>query len=132
MPAQGPSGRVFNRTRQVCLASKVQVAGTHWTRLRGLMFRDAATFCTGQGLWIIPSRGIHTFAMRFPIDAAYLDRNQVVVDLQLNLKPWRLGPVRVNAASVLELPENTLSSSGTQVGDQLEITMQQASEAVLV
>jgi uncharacterized membrane protein (UPF0127 family) len=64
---------------------------------------------------------VHTFAMRFPIDVLYLDRDKTVVHLEQNLKPWRMAPVRMNAISVLELPENTLHSTRTAVGDQIEI-----------
>jgi hypothetical protein len=40
------------------------------------MCTDAGSFPAGQGLWIVPSRGVHTFAMRFPIDVIYLDSRQ--------------------------------------------------------
>ena len=62
----GSTGYAFNRTRNAYLATKLSVAGTHWSRLRGLMGKDAASFPAGNGLWIIPSRGVHTLAMRFP------------------------------------------------------------------
>ena len=61
--------------------------------------------------------------MRFPIDAVYLDRNKVVVHLEENMKPWRIAPVRIRARSVLELPGNTVSATGTVVGDEIEISV---------
>src|ERR1700689_5243470 len=115
------TGYAFNRTRNACLATNLSVAGTHWSRLRGLMGKDAASFPAGDGLWIIPSRGVHTLAMRFPIDVLYLDRDQHVVHVEENLKPWRVAKVSMRTVSVLELPENTLKSSGTAVGDEIEI-----------
>ena len=42
-------------------------------RMKGLIGRSAEEFVAGKALWIVPSEGIHTFGMRFPIDAAYLD-----------------------------------------------------------
>jgi uncharacterized membrane protein (UPF0127 family) len=87
------------------------------------MGADPATFRAGQGLWIVPSRGVHTLAMRFPIDVLYLDRARSVVHLESNLKPWRIAPLRLEASSVLELPENTIRTSGTRVGDQIEISL---------
>jgi uncharacterized membrane protein (UPF0127 family) len=129
MPAPGPTGYAFNRTRHTYLATQLSIAGTHWSRLRGLMCRDAAHFPSGQGLWIVPSRGVHTFAMRFPIDVIYLDADKVVVHLEENLKPWRVAPVRRRAASVLELPGKTLNSTGTAIGDEIEIAMGQVREA---
>jgi uncharacterized membrane protein (UPF0127 family) len=130
MPASGPTGYAFNRTRQAYLATQLCLAGTHWSRLRGLMCTDAASFPAGQGLWIVPSRGVHTFAMRFPIDVVYLDEDKVVVHVEENLRPWRVAPVRMRAASVLELPENTLHCTRTTVGDEIEIALGQGREAV--
>ena len=123
------TGYAFNRTRNAYLATHLSVAGTHWSRLRGLMGKDAASFAAGDGLWIVPSRGVHTLAMRFPIDVLYLDTHKFVVHVEQNLKPWRVARVSMRAASVLELPSNTLQSSGTTVGDQIEIAMGQAREA---
>ena len=129
MSLQGPAGYAFNRTRQAYLATQLCVADTHWTRFRGLMATDAALFRPGQGLWIVPSHGVHTFAMRFPIDVIYLDGSKVIVHLEKQLKPWRVAPVRRQAASVLELPENTLEATGTLLGDQIEIAMSRSREA---
>ena len=120
----GPTNYAFNSTRQAYLATRLSRAGTHWTRLRGLMLTRAADFAAGQGLWISPSHGIHTFAMRFPIDAVYLDRNKTVVHVEQNLKPWRVGRVHLRAESVLELPGGTLHSTGTVTGDKIEIVLQ--------
>jgi uncharacterized membrane protein (UPF0127 family) len=59
--------------------------------------------------------------MRFSIDVAYLDSKNVVVHIESGLKPWRVAPIRLNADSVLELPESTLAATGTRVGDQIKL-----------
>jgi uncharacterized membrane protein (UPF0127 family) len=123
MLAKGPTGYAFNRTRQAYLATRVSVAATHFSRLCGLMGTNAAEFPAGNGLWIIPCRGVHTFAMRFPIDVIYLDSTKHVVHLAHNLKPWRMARVSLRASSVLELPGNSLQSSGTSLGDEIEIAL---------
>jgi uncharacterized protein len=121
MPATGPMGYAFNRTRQAQIAVRLSVAATHWSRFRGLMGRAASAFRNGDGLWIVPSRGVHTFAMNFPIDVIYLDTANLVVHVEENLKPWRLGRVDLRAHSVLELPVSTVRSTGTTIGDEIEI-----------
>lgn len=123
MPATNPTGYAFNSTRRAYLATELRLADTHWSRLRGLMGTEAANFAAGKALWIVPCHGVHTFAMRFPIDVIYLDRRQVVVHIEKGLMPWRVAPVRMRAASVLELPPNTLAATATAVGDELEIVM---------
>lgn len=123
MPVSAATGYAFNRTRRAYLATELSVAATHWRRFRGLMGCNATRFGAGQGLWIVPSRGVHTFAMRFPIDVVYLNGDAVVVDLEQSLKPWRVAPLRMRAASVLELPCNTLQTTLTAVGDKIEIVL---------
>jgi uncharacterized protein len=122
--ASGPRGYAFNRTRTTYLATDLSIAGTHWTRFRGLMATPTSRFPHGHGLWINPSRGIHTFAMRFDIDAVYLDRDHVVLHLEQELKPWRVAAIRVHAQSVIEVPAGTIKDSRTQVGDQIDISLE--------
>jgi uncharacterized membrane protein (UPF0127 family) len=129
MPELGAIGYAYNRTRQAYLATQLSVATTHWTRLCGLMCTEADSFHAGRGLWIVPSRGVHTFAMRFPIDVVYLDEEKTVVYLEQDLKPWRVAAVRMQAASVIELPCNILHSTGTSVGDEIEIILGHPHEA---
>jgi len=115
-------GFALNRTRQTYLATSLDVADSHWTRLRGLIGTTPAQFATGRGLWIIPCRGVHTLGMSFPIDVVYLSPDQTVVHLENSLQPWRFAPIRTQASSVLELPSSTVHATGTSIGDQLEIS----------
>jgi uncharacterized membrane protein (UPF0127 family) len=124
MPAHGPTGYAFNRTRTTYLATELLVARTHWTRFRGLMTTDASRFRRGQGLWIVPCHGVHTFAMRFPIDVLYLDQERIVIHIEEELKPWRMAAIRARASSVLELPTGTVRDSRTALGDQVDILME--------
>ena len=124
MPPNGPTGFAFNRTRTTYLATELLIARTHWTRFRGLMATDASRFRRGQGLWIVPCHGVHTFAMRFPIDVLYLDQERIVIHIEEELKPWRMAAIRVRATSVLELPTGTIRDSRTEVGDQVDILME--------
>jgi uncharacterized membrane protein (UPF0127 family) len=124
MPARSATGYAFNRTRTTYLATDLMIARTHWTRLRGLMATDGSRFRRGQGLWISPSHGVHTFAMRFPIDVVYLDRDRTVIHVEEELKPWRMAAVRIKAASVLELPIGAIRESQTALGDLVDIFLE--------
>jgi uncharacterized protein len=128
-PSSNHSGYAFNRTREAPLATQVSLAATHWSRFRGLMCTPSGSFASGSGLWIVPCHGVHTFAMNFAIDVAYLDSDQKVVHLEHSLKPWRIARVSRKAASVLELPASTLVSTRTEVGDVIEISWPSAVEA---
>ena len=116
-------GQAFNQTRQAYLATALAVADTHWTRLRGLLGIRSGDFRNGSGLWIVPSHGVHTLGMGFPIDVVYLDRAMTVIHVQGDVQPWRFTPVRTQAASVLELPCRTAADTRTSVGDKIQITI---------
>jgi len=116
-----PRAYAFNQTRQAFLASELEVADTHWSRLKGLMGRSASAFPAGRGLWIVPCHGIHTLGMAYAIDVVYLDSNLVVVHVEENVKPWRIAPLRMDAATVIEVPCHTVWNTGTRVGDQVEV-----------
>jgi uncharacterized membrane protein (UPF0127 family) len=47
----------------------------------------------------------------------------MVVHLEHNLQPWRFSPVRMQAASILELPSYTLARTKTALGDQIVIKL---------
>jgi hypothetical protein len=125
MPAR--LAQAFNQTRQRTLATHLAVAQTHWSRLRGLLGTRKDDFRNGCGLWIRPCRGVHTLAMTFAIDVIYLDRDGTVVHLVRNLQPWRFAPIRLQAASVLELPTNLITETETALGDRIEINIKEGS-----
>lgn len=70
------------------LGLDVEVARTSFERMRGLLGR--ASLPPGRGLLIERCRAIHTCFMRFPIDAAFLDRENRIVRLVRNIRPGRL------------------------------------------
>lgn len=109
--------RVVNTSRDVSVARNVIAARTLWARSKGLLGRK--TLNAGEGLWLDPCSGIHTFGMAFPIDAAFLDKDCTVVHLVRNMAPLRFSRYVFKARSVLELPSGTLLETGTSVGDTL-------------
>lgn len=123
MSAFSSQGQAFNQTRQAYLATALALADTHWTRLRGLLGTPSGDFRNGCGLWIVPCHGVHTLGMGFPIDVVYLDGTMTVIHIEHDLPPWRFSPLRLRAASVLELPSRTAAETRTAVGDKIEITL---------
>jgi uncharacterized membrane protein (UPF0127 family) len=104
------------------VASNVVVASTRAARAVGLLKRSGLD--DGEALWIVPSRGVHTWGMRFTIDVLALDDRGVVVDRVSRLRPWRMRLPRRGTAGVLELPPGTLDASGTAIGHRIELTSQ--------
>ena len=111
---------VLNRTRERFVATNVDVADSYFRRLVGLLGKTRKWARAGRGLWIIPSHGIHTIGMLFPIDLIFLDREKNVVHLEEHVRPFRISRVSLKSYSVLELPAHTVFRTGTRIGDQLE------------
>src|SRR3954468_8784670 len=99
------------------LADRIAVADTRATRAVGLLARSGLE--PGEGLWIVPSRGVHTWGMRFTIDVVALDEAGTVIDCVSNLRPWRMRLPRKGTAGVLELPAGTLTASQTSAGHRV-------------
>ena len=85
----------------------------------------------GEGLWITPCEGVHTFAMKFPIDIIYLgnrrkeDKLFKVLKLRNRMVKSRLS-FCLTASSVVELPAGMIDSSGTLVDDLIELEKYEA------
>lgn len=110
--------RVRNVTRDISLADRAEVADTSARRRTGLLRHTSLP--PGSGLWIVPTEGIHTFGMRFPIDVVFLNRRRRVVKIRPNMGKRKLA-LSLRAHSVLELPAGTVANTGTVVGDQLSV-----------
>lgn len=109
--------RVVNQTRDKVLASHGAEATSFADRFMGLMGKKDLPF--GAALHISPCNSIHTFFMRIPIDAVFLDKQRKVVKVCSAMVPWRISSIYFGAHSVLELPAGTTLASGTVEGDQL-------------
>ena len=64
-----------------------EVAESAFERMRGLIGRKKLD--PGRGMLITKCNCIHTFFMRFPIDATFLDRKGNVVRTVRGIRPWR-------------------------------------------
>lgn len=99
------------------LGASVRRATGRIDRVIGLIGRRQ--LAPGEALWILPSRGVHTCGMRFPIDVIALDESGRVVDVAPAMKPWRLRLPRAATAGVLEVAAGIIARTGTQLGDQI-------------
>jgi uncharacterized membrane protein (UPF0127 family) len=116
---------VINLTKQTWLATKVRKADKFLTRLVGLLKRTHLG--PEEALWLMPSKGIHTIGMKFPIDVVFLNKQQRVVGLASDLAPYRISAIHLRSYSVVELPNGTIRKSHTELGDQLEISLAETS-----
>ena len=92
------------------------LAETALTRMRGLLGRSGLS--AGEGMLLRPAASIHMAFMRFPIDAVFLDREDRVVKVVAELRPWRAAGCR-GARSVLELPAGEAARRAIRPGMSL-------------
>jgi uncharacterized protein len=118
--------RVTNTTRGITVGDSVELADTSLKRMFGLLGKRGLD--AGEGLWIKPSSGVHTFGMVFKIDVVGLDRDLKVIKLWRCLAPFRVTSVSLKLKSVIELQCGAISRSQTQVGDQMEISASSQSD----
>jgi uncharacterized membrane protein (UPF0127 family) len=86
--------------------------------MRGLLGRSGLG--ADEGVLLRPAGSIHTFFMRFAIDAIFLDREGRVVRVAESMPPWRAVAAR-GARAVLELRAGEAARRGVAVGDVLVV-----------
>ena len=116
---QGDAVKAKNSTTHTELACNLVKAENLFARLKGLLGRSSLP--QGEALLIKPCNGIHTFGMRFAIDAIFLDRENRVVGVTKDIQPNHLTRLYFKAASVLELPAGTIEATSTAIGNEVEI-----------
>jgi len=109
--------RIENETRGALLGDRIRVADGWWTRLRGLLGRPEPD--EGEGLMIVPCRGVHMFGMSYPLDVLLLDDEGEVLEIYESLEPWSRSGYHGDARCALELPAGTVGATGTAPGDRL-------------
>lgn len=96
--------------------ASLEVATNPRRRARGLLGRDGI-----DGALLIPKcRSVHTFGMRFPIDVAFLDKEQRVVKVVTLGRSRMTAPVW-SARSVVEAEAGSFREWGLRCGDELEV-----------
>ena len=115
--------RVRNLTKNTLLADRADIADTSATRNKGLLKHTG--LAEGEGLWIVPCEGVHSFFMKFAIDVVFINKKHVVTKLRPNMVKSRIA-FSVRAHSTLELPEGMIQKSQTAVGDQLDLERYEA------
>jgi uncharacterized protein len=98
------------------LCERCVVASSPLARMRGLLGRRSLG--RDEGILLRPAASVHTAFMRFPIDAVYLDRNDRVLRVVANLRPWRASGCR-GARAVLELSAGESERRGVRPGDRV-------------
>jgi hypothetical protein len=108
---------VHNTERGTTLATHAWLASSYTSRFFGLMGRRGLD--DGGGILLTKSASIHSFFMRFPFDAVFIDRENRVVKVVPAMRQWWLAFGGRGAKAVIELPSGMAERTNTQPGDTL-------------
>lgn len=111
--------KIINTTKNTLIAREAVVADNFFTRLKGLLGKNELK--DGGALIIRRCNSIHTFFMRFSIDAVFVDKGNRVVKTLSNIRPYRLSGIYPNADYVIELPAGTILATNTSTSDSVNI-----------
>ena len=109
--------RIVDRTQNIEVSSQGRVARGFFRRLAGYMFK--AKFDQEEALIFYGAPCIHMFFMRAALDIIFLDKDNRVVGMRQDLRPWQLAccPSRVT----LELPTGRIVAKGVRLNDTIDI-----------
>lgn len=86
----------------------------HSLRARWIGLIGRSTLGAREGLLLVPGGSIHTFGMRFPIDAVFLDRQLRVIELRPGIPSWRVALAPAGTRLVLELRAGRIAEAGLE------------------
>ena len=110
--------QAINAQTEQVIVSKVKIAQDFRSRSIGLL--DRTSLSQDEGLLIKPCNSIHTFFMKFPIDAIFLDKNGQVIKIAQNLNAWKLSGALLRGYMVLELAAGVAKKAGIKTQDLLK------------
>ncbi len=122
MTTKEPTMRALNQSRGTVLCARLENAGGVAGQSKGLLGRDGLEPGAGmlfENSRFTPMMWMHMFFMRFAIDIVFLDRDDKVMRISRQLRPWRVSAMVFGARRALELEAGAAEKSSTQVGDQI-------------
>ncbi len=119
----------YNQTRECFLGLEVKAVDLPAMRVGELM--AARPLKSGDGVWMMPFRGIPAAELPAPLDLIYLDVNRRVIDAVESFPTFQISSSSPQPESVLALPAHSIYSSQTQPGDQLVLCVAEEMEQQL-
>ncbi len=103
------------KVKEELVVANVIEARNFFSKSFGLILKRKLT--DKQGFLIKNCNSIHTIGMRYRIDVVFLDKNNRVLAIYCNLKPFRITPFVKDAFSVLEVMAGVIDKTTLKVTD---------------
>lgn len=107
--------KVYNSSKNNLIADDVKIAKTFIKRTFGLI--PKSSILKDEGLVIYPCFSVHTFFMKFAIDILFINKQNKVIALYQNVKPYRILPIHPNSHYVIELAADVISTKNIEKDD---------------
>ncbi|MFZ4452905.1 DUF192 domain-containing protein [Salibacterium aidingense] len=109
---------IINTTTSETIPLSIHWAETRRQRIAGLMGKKSFS----HAALVLPDcEQIHTAFMRFPIDVFFINREGHVLDLEKNLKPWRISKKVKQTSFILETAAGVTEPGSMRPGDHIVI-----------
>jgi uncharacterized protein len=108
---------ITSLTNGAILADKAIFASGLLEIMKGLLGTESME--EGTALVLDPCTSIHTFFMKYSIDAIAVGSDGQVLATYHTLRPFRLSRIHPRAARFVELPAGTAKRAGLKNGDTL-------------
>lgn len=114
----GQAGKVTQGwlVKNAKVLASLEVVRTPMAKAKGLLGRESLE----GAVMLVNTKSVHTVAMKFPIDVAFLDQGNRVIKI-IRMVPYRVSPYVFRAKSVIEVEAGALARWGVQLGDELEV-----------
>jgi len=109
--------RITNRTRDTLLGRRIRLASTWMGRFRGHFGRTEPG--DGEGILLTSCNAVHSYFTSFALDVLFLDDRGRVLDIIRSFPPRKKSRRVAGARYVLGVPQGTVDSSDTEIGDVL-------------
>jgi len=116
----------YNQTRECFLGLEVRPTDLPSGRIGELM--SSRPLKSGEGVWLMPFRGIPAATLPAPLDLIYLDEDCRVIETVESFPTFQASSSTPRPGSVLALPAHSIYSSQTQTGDQLVLCVAEEME----
>jgi uncharacterized protein len=114
---------LIKKEQKEIISENLMTADSFLKRLKGLMFTKE--LLPQSALYIYPCREIHTFFMNYNIDVLYLDINNIIVAIDEDMKPGKIGKHVKGAVAVVELPSGKIKETCIAIGQAVEFTIEE-------
>lgn len=111
--------RIIHGETKKVIAQRALRADSFFERSFGLI--GYSSMAEIDALLLPKCRAVHMWGMRFSIDVVFCNKENVIVGLSKNLKPWRISRYYFSAMFTIEFPEGTIERSELHIADRLTI-----------